>query len=380
MEDVNMKKIELMVMMQKNVPAYVFVADPRKIIKLVKIPSKGSVQEFQRPWQEKKVKEISKYAAGKGSLAKGAESNKKKAQGFLPGCININIKGELKITEENGKKFLDFPETEREFADFNGTVEILDGQHRLIAFSQEYINEDFKDDEKYQMCFVVYYQLTMEQKKEIFIVTNDWADKVDKNVMQNMMQSLGILSREDNIMFQLFTKLNKEDASPLKGRIIITGEKLKNGLKLLQLQAILKKSKTYEMFVEEGSDDILTLFQAITHYLRAWEQVYELDFNKKTTVTTLEKISGIRYIFNLYPTIAKLIRDNNNNAGPTTENIVPILKTLKEQILPADFSSSNPEIAQAFRGDSSTVALAHAHAQSLANLHNKERKRFFVFD
>ena len=373
-----MRKIELLVMMQKNVPAYVCVIDPRKVIRLVNIPSKGSVQEFQRPWQEKKVKEISKYAVGKGSLAKSAESTKKKAQGFLPGCININIKETLKITEENGKKYLDFPETDKEFEDCNGTVEILDGQHRLIAFSEEYINPDFKDEEQYQMCFVVYYQLTTEQKKEIFIVTNDWADKVDKNVMQNMMQSLGILSREDSIMFQLFTKLNNEDASPLKGRIIITGEKLKNGLKLLQLQAILKKSKTYEMFVEEGSDDILTLFQAITHYLRAWEQVYELDFNKKTAVTTLEKISGIRYIFNLYPTIVKIIRENN--LAPTTDNIVPILKTLKEQILPAAFSSSNPEIAQAFRGDSSTVALAHAHAQSLANLHNKDRRKTFVFD
>ena len=55
---------------QKGKRFFFFVADPRDIIAEVKIANKDKVQEFQRPWTEKRVKDISKYVAGKEPLKK----------------------------------------------------------------------------------------------------------------------------------------------------------------------------------------------------------------------------------------------------------------------------------------------------------------------
>ncbi len=358
-----MRKIELQVMMQKDLPAYVCVMDPRDVIKLVEIPDNGAVQEFQRPWQEKKVKEIAKYVAGKGRMARDAEKSKNTAAGFLPGCININVKGTLKLIEEGGKKYLEFPETEKEFQDCKGSIEILDGQHRLIAFSKDKINPDFKNDEVYQMCFVIYYQLMTDLKKEVFIVTNDWADKVDKNVMQNMMEALGILSHDDSVLFKLITTFNNEDSSPLKGRVIINGAKLVNGLKLLQIQTILKKSGTYDKL--KGVGDPMKIFTLISNYLRAWEQVYNINFKNRASVKTLEKISGLRYIFNIYPSIIEILEIKGKKA--TTANIVPLLEILKDNLL-VDSYFAKGATPNPFSGDSATVKLAKEHGLELKKL------------
>ncbi len=46
-----MRKIELQVMTQKDMPAYVCVIDSREVIKLVEIPDNGKVQDFR--WMKK---------------------------------------------------------------------------------------------------------------------------------------------------------------------------------------------------------------------------------------------------------------------------------------------------------------------------------------
>lgn len=294
-----MKQIKAMELEQKGKRFFFFVADPRDIIAEVKIANKDKVQEFQRPWTEKRVKDISKYVAGKEPLKKGTS---KPARGFLPTVPILNLKadGHIKIERKDGEYYLLFPENDNEKKECLGDIEILDGQHRLISFTQKYRNIDFKDSERYDMGFIAFQKLTREEKGELFIVTNERVEKVDKNVLQNMMEWLGVLSDDDRKIYNLIKKLNKEDISPLKGRIIIEGGKLVNGLKLLQVQRVLEKSKVYDMLKDF---DVEKQVKVISNYLRAWEDVFDIKFNNRRKPKTLEKILGLQYVLCIYPCI-----------------------------------------------------------------------------
>ena len=166
----------------------------------MQIADKDKVQEFQRPWTEKRVKDISKYVAGKEPLKKGSQ---KTARGFLPTVPILNLKadGHIKIEEKNGEYYLLFPEDNNEKKECLGDIEILDGQHRLISFTSKYRDADFKDSERYNMGFIAFQKLTRDEKGELFIVTNERVEKVDRNVLQNMMEWLGVLSDDDTAVY-----------------------------------------------------------------------------------------------------------------------------------------------------------------------------------
>lgn len=342
-----MKQIKAMKLEQKGKNFFFFVADPRDIIAEVQIADKDKVQEFQRPWTEKRVKDISKYVAGKEPLKKGSQ---KTARGFLPTVPILNLKadGHIKIEEKNGEYYLLFPEDNNEKKECLGDIEILDGQHRLISFTSKYRDADFKDSERYNMGFIAFQKLTRDEKGELFIVTNERVEKVDRNVLQNMMEWLGVLSDDDRKIYNLIRQLNKEDISPLKGRIRIEGEKLVNGLKLLQVQRVLRKSKVYDMLRDF---DVKKQVKVISNYLRAWEDVFDIKFNNRRKPKTLERILGLQYILCLYPCIYNIL--NNRKEKLTEDNVKNIVNNIKIVIL--DKLSNDNNAKKAFFGSDSGV-------------------------
>lgn len=363
---------------KKKKKFYFCVADPRDIIKAVNIPKKGMAQDFQRPWTEKRVKDLAKYIAGEDNLdlssSASIENGSKKASGFLPTCPILNIKGNIQIIENNGRRFLEFPESAEEFNRCNGDVEIIDGQHRLIAFSDEYMDPLFKQNEIYEMGFIIFEKLTSNEKTELFVVTNDRAEKVDKNVLFNMMQWLGVLSDTDRCLFKLITALNTEDQSPLKGRINIDGSKKKNTFKLIQVKKILEKSGAYAEL--KKGDQLDKQVKLVSEYLNAWEEVYQVDFNKTRKPSTLEKISGFRYIMTLYPYIVKIMEKKEQTL--TCRLIKPVLEQLKRNILTIEFLD-NAQSMIAFRSETGTFNLAQKHGVRLIEL-NINKSGFNPFD
>ena len=370
-----MKNIPLLKISQKGYDFFFFVEDPRKIIKEVNYPAKDSVQDYQRPWKETRVKAIAKYVAGDDTIINKGKDTSKKAIGLVPTSAIINVKNRIKVIQSNVNYYLSFPETSDECELCRGDIEIIDGQHRLIAFDEQYRSQKLKDDETYQMGFVVFNQMTEDVKKEIFIVTNDRVEKVDNTVLQNMMQLLGVLSQEDKYMFDLMTWLNREDISPLKTRINLDGRKLKNSIKSLQLQAVLRKSKTIEFLTERGITEIEKIGRIISNYLKAWEDVYNISFRNTKNVATLTKISGLRFLFNLFPTILDVVEKKHENCK--SENISKILKEVQEnEIFPLDYSAYK----DSFRGDTSTVALAKSIAEEIKKQFIKDSRNNEFFN
>lgn len=371
-----MKKVELIPFVQKGMTFYLLSYDPREIIKLVNFPNSGTVQNTQRPWDESRVKEISHYVAGliNLDLSKLKEKTKRKAQGIIPNCPILNIHGKLKIVKEKGKFFILLPETEKEFAECRGAIEILDGQHRLIAFDEDHLDVNFKSSEIYQMGYVICNDLTQDEKTEIFIFSNEKQKSVDKNVLRQLMKWLKLLSNEDESLYDFVVKFNTDTHSPLHGRISIGGAKVKNGFKILQVIKILDKSKTISTLTNGKPLNTETHFKSLSAYLKAWENVFPGKFNHPAH--TLGKISGLRYVFYLFPFISNILKHQRKKTS--VENVEPILNTLKNTKLDDNFFKSveiNPDLL-AFRGETSTISLADQHGRHLESLLIGDSKEF----
>lgn len=352
-----MKKYRLSKVDQKGKTFYALVADPRIIVELLTEYKAGEEQETQRPWIEKRVKEIAKYVAGKFK-----DDENKKAQGLIPNAPILNIKNKLQIdTDEDGYYIL-LPSDKNEFAEYKECIEAIDGQHRIRAFMKEYRDIDFSDDIKYEMIFSLFDRLSKSEKQEIFMITNEKQVKVPNNLLRMFKRELDLLKGDEQI-YDLTVMLNEEDYSPLKGRIMLGAKKISKGYQESQISKIIRNSDSYNQLVAITGGDKNKMAKMISNYLKAWEKSYDISFQEPGK-DTAAKISGIRYMMYLMPCILDIIR-NKRVVGNTDEfkKIVDLLPgaTMVEDV----FNDSATTLS--FRGEGATIQLAKDHATLLKN-------------
>ena len=332
---------------------YMLIADPRELIEYINVPEAGIMPERQRPWDTKRVKEISEYVARKLQKILG---KRKSAIGLLPSSpVLILTKKELLKSNNNDDFYLDFP-TNKDIKIFN----ILDGQHRLFSFMPQYIDPDFKKDIVYQMAFMIFCDLTHDEELELFTTINNTQRRVESNILRYFQRLLGLISEQDDAIDNLISQLGLENISVLKGRIITSGEKVKKGIKSIQLAKILDESKTYEKLSSYTSTSEKEL-KILCDYLNAWNNIYKNAL--KDTKHVFSKISGLRYILFFFPTFVEICKEKR--VKTTLEEMEKIVKVHKE-ITDGDelFSGENALI---FSAETSTKAYAKKNALNLIN-------------
>jgi len=352
-----MKKIYLKSVNQKGHVFYAMVANPSEIATLMKRSKAAEVQENQRPWDKKKVQEIVEYVMGHLTL----DRKKHKASGLIPNSPIINLIGKFEILhDENDIPYILFPETEEEIKEFNGYIEVIDGQHRILAFAPDLKDPLFSDDTPYEMIFSVFCKLTEDEKKELFMVINQKQTKIENNLLRLMQKALSLLGNGEEY-FDLVCKMNTEEISPLKGRIMVGANKVKNGYKEGQLSKILEESSTYDRLEAEGFDTINSKCRLLSTYLRAWESVYKVSF-QSTSVSTPTKISGIRYAIHLLPGCFDILK--NSKTSPSEKSFKEIIQQLPLATgIPDVFT--DPVASLAFRAGGATSTLAKEHSTML---------------
>lgn len=352
-----MKKYRLVKVEQKGNTFYALVADPRVIVELLTDYSAGEEQETQRPWIESRVKEIAKYVAGKFK-----DDENKKAKGLIPNAPILNIKNKLQIESDESGFFISLPSEKAEFDNYKECVEAIDGQHRIRAFMKEYRDIDFSDDVKYEMVFTVFDRLSKPEKQEIFMITNEKQVKVPANLLRMFKRELDLLKGDEKV-YDLVVKLNEEDYSPLKERIMLGARKISKGYQESQVSKILNKSDAYNQLTVIAHGDMDLMAKMIANYLKAWEKSYEISFQDPGK-DTAAKISGLRYMFFLMPCILDIIR--NKKVSGTTEEFKKVVDMLPAAVDVEDvFNDANT--AFAFRGEGATIQLAKDHATQLKN-------------
>lgn len=344
-----MKRIKVMTIRQKGKEFYTLVADPRDIIKVVKVPEPKTGQRAQRPWLEKKVNDISTYVAGGLNISEDKQQEIK-ARGIIPNSPILNIKSPMQLVIEDEQKYILFPETKEEFDEYYGCIDIIDGQHRLISFMDKYRDIEFKDSEIYEMAFNLFIDLTINEVRELFMITNDKQEKMEQNVLREMKKSLNLLSFKEDKLYDLVISLNEESVSPLKEKIIVGGNNVSNGFKLTQVTKILDKSKTFELLSKQEE---YVQIQIISNYLKAWKNVYaEAISNNKHT---LGKIAGFRYMMYMFPYIYDILKELKKPMN--VESVQEVIKKLYD-LTHGESMFDDDKIKLAFRGESATISLA----------------------
>lgn len=365
-----MKKVNLTKVSQKNKDFYVMVLDPRIVVELIEKVDSGTSQDAQRPWVVSKVKEISRYVAGKIKI-----SDDYKAMGIIPNAPILSVARKLKIekevisvieqgeTKEKDNYFIMIPE-EHEYGEYLNSFITIDGQHRIRGFDKEYRDPLFDNHTKYEMVFCIFNDLTKNERRELFWVTNAKQDKVTSNLLRLIKHHLGLLGTSE-LVFDVCNRLNDESFSPLKGRIMIGSNKISKGYKEAQLSKILEKSQVFNTLntIAEGNLDVIC--KVYSNYLMSWESVYSVSFESPDN-TPITKISGIRYITFLMPSVIRILQSKKKPL--IKENFQEVIRYLDEVVGANVFEDNN--ISLAFRGEGATVKMAKDHGTSLEIYHS----------
>ena len=346
-----MKKYYMKEVKQNGREFYTLVADPKVIVKIVPYIDPDKVQEIQRPWKEKKVKQVATYVSGR-----FVYDENKKATGLIPTVPVLNVKSKIELQKDSNGFYIELPETKEEFKEYSGAIEILDGQHRIRAFMDGYISPDFSTRTQYEMVFNIFFKLSKKEKQEIFMITNDMQTKVPLNLLRLYKRDLDLL-KDDTEIFDLVTILNEEDFSPLKGRIIIgANPDIKKGYQESQISKILNKSGLYiELKAKLLDNNVIA--KMISNYIEAWEQVYNVSY-KDPQNETITKISGLRYILFLFPTFIDILTKREKAA--TKDAFVDMIRMIPDAI-EVDDVFTDESTKPSFYGEGATVTMVKAH-------------------
>lgn len=368
-----MKKVPISVIHQNDNIFYMMTYDPREIIRLVNVPENNTLQESQRPWNKTKVDDIALYVAGQKNLADDSSNKDIKGKGIMPTCPVLCVTSKLKIISEFEKTYILMPENNDEFEECYDSIKILDGQHRLISFLPENIKIN-PNNYKYEMGFILFESLDINDMREIFMVTNDKQDKVDPNLLRQIKKWLHLLSEEDDKIYSIIERLNEDKNSPLYKRVIISGEKITNGLKLTQISKILSNSKTYELLAPAAPDK---QYSIICNYLSVWYKVYS-DIHVSSKKHVLTKISGLRYIMFLFPYIFEIAKECKRYLNE--DGYVEYLIKTHFDVTGGYKIFEDEQTKLAFRGESATIALAKRNGNILKEIILNESKVFSPWD
>lgn len=285
-----MKKIYLQPISQHGKICYIGKIDPRELIKVVDKIKVDEIQPAQRPIKEKRVKEIAKYV--------------EEITGILPNTLTLATKDNRynvqRVEGINDLFYIEFPEIDSEFANFKNSIDVMDGQHRLYSFDDgiRLIN----DREDYELGFTLYIQPVLSERQKIFISCNEKQEKVSGNLLMWFKQQLNMLTNEEKRFYPVVSRLS--DEYPLKGHIIMSAEKIKNGVKAKEIMATLKQAGVQDMQSRGIALTDEQLVKVICVYLSSWESVVGFSFTQSSAkeAGAAIKAAGLKYMLQLLPT------------------------------------------------------------------------------
>lgn len=286
-----MKKVYLQKIIQHGVTSYCGKIDPRALVRIAEQITMGEVQDAQRPLNKQRVKEIASYV--------NAE------MGILPNTLTIATKSnKIKIQKtdfDDNLYYCELPDKENEYEEYANSIDVMDGQHRLYSFLPDM--DLLPSNEPFEIGFVLYDKPSLALRRRIFISCNEKQEKVNPNLLIWFKEKLGLLKNEELRYFNIVSTIAKD--YPLKGHVIMSAEKLKNGVKAKELMTDLKKIKILDFSQSGVKLDDSQIISLIEEYLRAWEKVVGFEFatSSPKDAGVAVKMAGLKYMIYILPAI-----------------------------------------------------------------------------
>lgn len=285
-----MKKVFLQKIIQQDTVCYIGKIDPRDLVRVATKVEMSTVQDAQRPLNEKRVKDIANYV--------GTEA------GILPNTLTLASKDtsfDVRESEIGGIYYIEFPETDSEYNCYKDKIDVMDGQHRLYSFLDSICS--LNQDTSFEIGFTLYIRPNLVDRRKIFISCNEKQEKVSGNLLMWFKAQLNMLSDEERNFYNVVQKLNEE--YPLRGHIKMNAEKIKNGVNAKEVMAALKQAKIHELEVNQEplSDD--QKVKLINTYLVTWEKFANFKFSqsKPREAGAAIKMAGLKFMILLLPKI-----------------------------------------------------------------------------
>lgn len=203
-----------------NTPAYLFADKPNNILKYSYVSRRrGKDNGYQRMVDFGRIKSISDSILDK------------TIKGF-PNSILLNSTVEL-FDDKNISKSHCPKSVKLILPDHYSSCRIVDGQHRLISFSQ--LNET--EQSKYNLSVVLLNNLPIEDEKRMFLDVNNNAKSVDPNLEYEIISELNcweVNSKEYFVKLSVKIISELEKSNPIKDKIFrgIVGEEKTNVITL----------------------------------------------------------------------------------------------------------------------------------------------------
>ena len=195
-----------------------------------------------------------------------------------------------------------------------------------------------------------------------------------------LRDQLKLLSKPEEMYLPMVRLMNSENISPLQGRIIMSAEKITKGYKAKEIVKIFNKAKLSEIgLITSQSLSNEQMIKILSEYLTGWERKYQLSF-RNPGQNTMTKISGLRYIILLFPTMIELAVNNKRKFD--TDFVMEMISDL-ESAKNVDVDNNQTLFSVeplSFRGEGATVKLAEDDGKTLkAYVANKQTAGFNPF-
>ncbi len=308
-----MKTVTALVFKQKDVKLYCFTMNAMDLEPLCYVEAATRNQEkgIQRVTEVSRLREIGEF------LATGENS-------FLPNNIILNLKPEVQISgDEDGKMAtITFPSDSGDYAF------VVDGQHRIFSFRNEY--RQLSDTDIFELPVVCFHNATEEVMGATFVSINVNQKPVNRDLLTQMKAILGLLDTDiDKACIDLIHDLDEDQTSPLKNRILRYPKEKDKWIKTNQLLPVVKGlllpgGVLHDKNHAERKRILIAYLDAVSHvFPEAWA-------DHKGVTYALIQTSSLQLVLSLLPDIMQRCDFNegfNYNVNTFERQLGPLADT-----------------------------------------------------
>ena len=229
------------------------------------------------------------------------------------------------------------------------------------------------------MCFVALVNLSSTEKKEIFMVLNERQKPIAKNILLRQKKLLNLLLEDEEVRYDVISKLNAEDDSPFQGRFIMAGEKIKYGLKANQIDEILRSSKALDKLVDAKNNMTEKNYKIIKNYFTAWSNVFKnVWFVRNNTLTKSAAFRFICYLFSYVQEVLELISSDKGKKDFRIAAFEKVVIEIKDCHFNDEFDTDTAGHFQQFQERSGIAKLANIIGKELVEKYQGKEEDILV--
>lgn len=244
---------------------------------------------------------------------------------ILPNNIILNLTPDVRVEDNgNGLVTLAFPADEGDFAF------VVDGQHRLFSFEDEF--RELSATETFELPVVALHNATEEMVGQTFVEINVNQKPVNKDLLTQMKAILGLLDTDfENTAIELIHALDEDKQSPLYSRILRFPKERNKWIKVNQLLPVMMGflvpgGSLYAKTNAERKRIVIAYIQAIKEsFPEAWADTDGESYS-------LLQTAGLQIMLSLLPDAMQRC-DFSEQFSYTNETLERQLKPLSESSL-----------------------------------------------